>query len=66
MEKRIIKMTADELEKYPVEEGVVKLIVLDGVKNVGHYALCPEHGDTLVRTHNTKGLKIIFTDSHLI
>lgn len=66
MKERVKRLSDEEFKEYPVENGVVKVIVLDGVKNIGHYVQCPEHGDTLIHTHNTKGSKVKFVDEYLI
>ena len=64
--ERVHQMSESELAKYPIEKGVIKVIILDGVKVNGYSAVCPTHGDTVIHTHNGKGSKIKFNDEFQI
>ncbi|OMC81871.1 hypothetical protein BK128_21605 [Viridibacillus sp. FSL H7-0596] len=60
------KIDSNELSKYPIKKGVIKVIVLDGVENEGYSAELPGHGDTLIHTQKGTFHKINFVDEHLI
>ena len=60
------KVETAKFDYFPIEEGKVKALILDGVKHQVHLVTLPEHGDTVIHTHNGKGTKVKFVDEHLI
>lgn len=66
MKDRIHQISNTELAKLPVEQGVVKVIVLDGITNRGFEAECPVHGDTVAHMHNGKFQKMIVQDEYKV
>lgn len=47
-------LTEKELYKMPIEDGVIKIIVLDGVTGKSNIVKCPHHGDVITHTHAGK------------
>lgn len=52
--------------KQRLEEGKVKIIVLDGVKGTATLCEAATHGETIVETINGKTKRIHFRESELI
>ena len=53
------QLSKEELAKLPVENGKVKVLVLDGKNNKGFELECPEHGDVIAHMHNGKFQKMM-------
>lgn len=47
-------LTDKELVNLPIESGVIKIIVLDGVTGKSNIVNCPRHGDVITHTHAGK------------
>lgn len=63
---KIRELTSEELKGFNLKEGQLIAVVLDGVKGTGHFIQLPEHGDTIIHTHNGKSDKVRFDESYKI
>lgn len=54
-------LTQEELDNLPVENGIIKVIVLDGTNDKirGHVVKCPSHGNVIAHIHNEKFDKLL-------
>lgn len=60
------KLNIDELKNLAVEEGVIKVLVLDGKTNNSMIVECPEHGDVITHIHNGRFDKLNVIDEYKI
>lgn len=52
-------LTELELGTLPVEEGEIKIVVLDGITGKSSIVNCPRHGDVIAQTHGGKFKTIV-------
>ena len=59
-------LTKTELNVLPIEEGTIKIVVLDGVTGNSSIVKCPRHGDVVTHTHGGKFDTIVVHAEHRI
>lgn len=59
-------LTETELNGLPMEEGTIKIVVLDGVTGNSSIVSCPRHGDVVMHTHGGKFDTIVVHAEHRI